>query len=71
MNKGEAMTANDRLDAAMLKPCPFCGETPSVRPIEGMYHIGCFNRECETQPAQRKAFFSAERAILAWNRRPV
>ena len=52
-----------------LKPCPFCGEIPTVGCDtfgHGCYHIQCANGECACMPVSWY-YPTKEEAIEAWN----
>ena len=56
-----------------LKPCPFCGETPTLERYTDLYNmvkygIECRGSDCEIQPFTAWYADKAE-AIEAWNRR--
>lgn len=54
-----------------LKPCPFCGEIPTVvHDTQGYesYDIQCVNGECSCMPVTW-CYPTQEEAIEAWNRR--
>jgi Lar family restriction alleviation protein len=60
--------------SAKLKPCPFCGAEPRVRPVRnhsnGMRYasVVCWNDDCKV--SVHATGDSEEEAIAAWNRRP-
>lgn len=54
-----------------LKPCPFCGEAPTVK-VHGarnLYSINCRNDKCHVQPEMSFMFEHERHAVSAWNRR--
>lgn len=57
-----------------IKPCPFCGRRAFTRRRPGnmadVFYVYCGNSSCEVEP-QTHAYFTRERAIEAWNRRPT
>lgn len=73
----DAMTtpASKAGTAVDLLPCPFCGEAPSLHPVEGgvpgarEFAIYCLSDKCAVAPYSRKV--GADIASLAeqWNRR--
>ena len=52
-----------------LKPCPFCGEIPTVELIEAVWSICCENMDCPADAVCVYEDTEAE-AIKAWNTRP-
>ncbi len=58
---------------AELKPCPFCGEVPTMELFIDLYHrkkfgIECRNEDCDIQPMT--AWYADEKdCVKDWNRR--
>lgn len=52
-----------------LKPCPWCGETPTVTgpDADGEYCVGCCNPECNANPVVYGD--TPAEVIAAWNTR--
>ena len=57
-----------------LKPCPFCGETPTITPHtpvdptkNTMMELWCCSRTCDVAPSIERP--AREEAIAAWNTR--
>jgi hypothetical protein len=55
----------------IIKPCPFCGETPVVDTINGAYYVTCRNVACQIKPFLRHEYSNKLNAINAWNRRYI
>ena len=52
----------------VLKPCPFCGSSASLKSGTVDHWILCSNKDCAAALVAR-SFSSADEAIAAWNRR--
>ena len=51
-----------------LKPCPFCGETPSLVRWGNEWDVECISNDCLIVP-ETGLFKTKIEAIEAWNRR--
>jgi len=51
-----------------FKPCPFCGQQPSVFSVGEHYHyVICYNEDCDVNPrVEKHGQFEAK---MAWNLR--
>lgn len=57
-----------------IKPCPFCGKTPTVhiktwKTEVTSYRVGCVNDYCQVRP-ESDEYSSVVAAIEVWNHRP-
>lgn len=51
-----------------LKPCPFCGEIPSLVKWGNEWDVECLSVVCAIVP-ETGLYLTQEEAIEAWNRR--
>lgn len=57
-----------------IKPCPFCGKTPTIHTItwsndETSYRLECVNDYCQVRP-ESDDYSTIDRAVEVWNHRP-
>jgi len=58
------------LSRSEAKPCPWCGEQPSMwRGVGAWRIIGCDNADCEANP--QVSGNTKSRVLDAWNKRAV
>ena len=53
---------------ARIKPCPCCGEQPTLRQLNDKYYYICENPKCTLEP-MTPAYKNKGSATRAWNKR--